>query len=627
MLLRMTRQDDEPTVTERGDVPTVQARPASRSTHRMSADALAAELPPGREGELEHRYDLGERLGVGGMGEILRCQDKRIGRDVALKRLLPDRTNGRHLRRFVREARVQGQLQHPSVVPVHDLGVDSEGNPYFVMKRIRGRTLADIVQKLGREDRETQARFGRRALLSAFGRACLALEYAHERGVVHRDLKPSNLMLGDFGELYVLDWGVAQVDGSTDFATFEGPLSDVAIDDTQEGSFLGTVGYASPEQCRGHKDEIGPAADIYSMGVILYEILTLRRLHRSGSEADRVAVTLRGVHARPSEVDPSIAPELDAICLRATQLDPADRFASMRELHDAVESYLAGERNEELRMQLADEHAARAERALEGPLSLAAREGALRDIGRALALGREKTAQLFLRLLDSPSAETLGAVDAALEDIQNERVRHAMRIGVPNYLLWIALVPLMLWSGVRSPAPLWLAGSFIACAAVCCAIFARRKRIGRAHLYVVFLLNLAAIAAATRVFGPLIIVPQVLLATNFSFCLTNSRIDRAVFATLAVLCVLGPIDLELAGILPSSYAFDARGMHVVPHTLFFPQASTLVLLTVITVGNLISSTLFCGVVRGEIDRAQARSVLQFWHLERLFGLGATPPPR
>jgi serine/threonine protein kinase len=192
------------------------------------------------------------------MGEVLRCRDLRIGRSVAMKRLRAGRSGSRTVRRFFREARVQGRLQHPAIVPVHDLGVDPDGHPYFVMKRVRGRTLAQILSAQARGDSAMLERFGRRALLSAFARACLTLQYAHERGVVHRDLKPANLMLGDFGELYVLDWGLALVDGVADEVDPEVPLDDVSGDMTGEGTVLGTVGYASPEQCRGKRGTVGP---------------------------------------------------------------------------------------------------------------------------------------------------------------------------------------------------------------------------------------------------------------------------------------------------------------------------------------------------------------------------------
>ena len=140
-------------------------------------------------------------------------------------------------------------------------------------------------------------------------------------------------------------------------------------------------------------------------------------------------------------------------------------------------------------------------------------------------------------------------------------------------------------------------------------------------LYVVLLFNLGAIVAASRVLGPLVVVPQVLLATNFSFALTRSLLDRMVFAGLGLVAVLGPLGLERFGIWHGSYVFDAEGLHVVPNALHLPAVPTLVLITLITIANLVSSTLFCGAVRAELERSEARSELQTWHLERLLRTG------
>jgi serine/threonine-protein kinase len=157
--------------------------------------------------EFVARYQAGKRLGEGSMGEVIAARDTRILRNVAMKRLHVEHHNERpDLRdRFLREARVQGQLEHPSVVPVYDLGVDHEGREYFTMKRVRGNTLEQIIRGLRDKDPEFTSKFSRRKLLTAMSRICLAVAFAHERGVVHRDLKPSNIMLGDYGEVHRQD--------------------------------------------------------------------------------------------------------------------------------------------------------------------------------------------------------------------------------------------------------------------------------------------------------------------------------------------------------------------------------------------------------------------------------------
>ena len=317
------------------------------------------------------------------MGEVVLAHDARIGRNVALKRLRTLTPSSEALARFLREARIQARLEHPAIVPVYDLGRDAEGAPYFTMKRLAGVTLLEKLTAVG----HTATTESRQALLRAFVDVCLAADYAHSRGVVHRDLKPSNIMLGDFGEVYVLDWGVARVLGTaavaSDIDTARAPAdSELAIGDispldseTQAGAVLGTPGYMPPEQLTG--DEVKPAADVYALGAILFEILASEPLHPRGTGRD-------GEHARHAErvarasagPDREIPPELDAICVAALAADPAAR-PTARQLADRVQRYLDGDRDVERRRALArDELAARAGRGRER------RSGAPRRCGR-----------------------------------------------------------------------------------------------------------------------------------------------------------------------------------------------------------------------------------------------------
>ncbi|HEX7837328.1 MAG TPA: serine/threonine-protein kinase, partial [Kofleriaceae bacterium] len=219
-------------------------------------------LPP-----LVAGYEIGEMLGRGGMGEVLLGHDGTIGRDIAIKRMRQPDASFEAETRFLREAKIQARLQHPAIVPVHELGRDADGRPYFTMKRLAGRTL---YQLLG----EAPPR-----LLRAFVDVCLAIEFAHSCGVIHRDIKPTNIMLGDFGEVYVLDWGVARVLGEGD----EHPsVRDIvtAPGETQTGAAMGTPGYMAPEQALGYG--ITPAVDVYALGCVLFEILTGEPLHPRG---------------------------------------------------------------------------------------------------------------------------------------------------------------------------------------------------------------------------------------------------------------------------------------------------------------------------------------------------------
>jgi serine/threonine-protein kinase len=244
------------------------------------------------------RYHDIEALGEGGMGEVRLAKDLLIGREVALKAMKPGVGSRSDLRmRFVREARVQGQLEHPSIVPVYDLSPHTEPT-FFTMKRVRGVTLEAILERLAAGDAPTSAVYTRRKLLTAFGSVCLAIDFAHAHGVVHRDLKPANVMLGDFGEVSVLDWGVAKL---ADDAELAGGPADVPVghgDQTEVGAVMGTPGYMPPEQARG--GSVDARSDVYALGAVLFEILTLTPLHAEETGQALIAATLAGAEARPS---------------------------------------------------------------------------------------------------------------------------------------------------------------------------------------------------------------------------------------------------------------------------------------------------------------------------------------
>ncbi|MGH7438364.1 MAG: protein kinase domain-containing protein, partial [Polyangiaceae bacterium] len=320
-----------------------------------------------QSGEAGARYATKSLLGQGGMGEVHLCGDGWIGREVAMKVAREGIAAQPHLRaRFVREALVQGQLEHPGIVPVYDLGSRADGATYFTMKRIHGLTLAAVIEGLRRGDATTVKAYSRRRLLTAMGSVCQAVSFAHSRGVVHRDLKPENIMLGDFGEVYVLDWGVARVleDAWVQRPKVEGV--DVPVGRTLAGAFVGTPGYAAPEQVQGDRT-VGEPSDVYALGAILFELLALAPLHQGASVDALVASTLASGAARPGAKSPHLAipPELDLICARATALEPGDRFPSAREMQEALERFLDGERDAERRRELARAHGDAAAKAFE----------------------------------------------------------------------------------------------------------------------------------------------------------------------------------------------------------------------------------------------------------------------
>ena len=280
------------------------------------------------------RFESGAPIGRGGHGEVRLLRDHRMGRWVAVKTLVASGERAR--RRFLRELRIQGQLEHPAIVPVHDMGIDDQGRPYFTMKVVRGDTLDAIRDGLLRGDPSFVERYPRRRLLNAFVQICFAIDYAHSRGVVHRDLKPENVMLGGFGEVYVLDWGLARV------LRDQAPAGEIAVDFsslTRPGDTMGTTAYAPLEQLRGDED-LDHRADIYALGLVLFEVLTHRRFFEGKTAHEIMFAVMNGATASPREILPEIPIDLDRICARATQQERNARYPSARELAYAVESFL-----------------------------------------------------------------------------------------------------------------------------------------------------------------------------------------------------------------------------------------------------------------------------------------------
>lgn len=280
-----------------------------------------------------HRYVRRAALGRGGMGEVELVLDRGIDRKVAIKRLL--RTDAADVARFVEEARIVGRMEHPNIVPVHDIGVDAQGRAYFVMKYVEGDTLLAVIDKLARGDAETHRRFPFERRLDLFQGLLRALQYAHEHGVLHRDLKPSNIMIGEFGEVMLMDWGIACGFGERS-GTAPGP------------SFAGTLGYMSPEQAHG-RDDLDPRSDIYGAFVVLYELLTLRPWV---PPAERTPEQLLSDGREPpspidasftGSVQPPVPTELRHFLRRGLQPDRARRFAGVPDVLDALQRLRAGE--------------------------------------------------------------------------------------------------------------------------------------------------------------------------------------------------------------------------------------------------------------------------------------------
>lgn len=283
-------------------------------------------------------------IGEGAIGRVLLRYDRHLGREVAVKELREPaegsaeagpRSTARAAR-FLREARVTAQLEHPGVVPVHELGRRPDGTLYYVMKRVRGRTLGEAIAAAP----DVRARL---KLLPHLVDLCQAMAYAHARGVVHRDLKPLNVMVGEFGETVALDWGLAKVRGEADPRAAE-LLADLArigaATETVRGAAMGTPAYMSPEQARGHLDAVDERSDVWSLGAILHELLTGAPPY-AGSAHDVVEAVRAGPPPPPR--GPGIPRELAAVAQKAMRLDPAERYPDARALAADLQAWLAGE--------------------------------------------------------------------------------------------------------------------------------------------------------------------------------------------------------------------------------------------------------------------------------------------
>lgn len=301
------------------------------------------------------RYDLGREIARGGVGRVVEGVDRKLQREIALK-LLPETADAEAVERFVREARISAKLDHPNVVPVYDFG-DMPGTKggrqlYLAMKKVKGRDLGAVLTDLATGDPEVEAQWPPSRLLGVFQDVCLGIAYAHARGVLHRDLKPANVMLGDYGEVLIVDWGLATFTGEAEpvRADASSPLPVPLADLTMVGQVVGTPSYMSPEAAAGRSDAMDERTDVYALGTILYSILTWRAPFEGTSRDDVIAKVKDFRLTPPSRrVEETRGPKpgpvpagLETICLRAMARNPAERFASARELHDAVRQFAEG---------------------------------------------------------------------------------------------------------------------------------------------------------------------------------------------------------------------------------------------------------------------------------------------
>ncbi len=322
-------------------------------------------------GSLSKSYRSKSLVARGGMGAILSVWDEDLRRTLAMKIVLgreeepnaegTPQVGENQLVRFLEEAQITGQLDHPGILPVHDLGIDANGRVYFTMPLVRGQTLKEIFElaRLGEQGWNTTRAIG------VLIKVCEAMAFAHSKAVIHRDIKPANIMVGRFGETYVMDWGLAKVlgrketrstraaaDVGSSMSLVKTDRRDEAASDpnspliTMDGDVVGTPTYMSPEQARGHQAELGPPADVYAVGSMLYQLLTGRApFHEPGTRISLHTVLARlldGPPQRIEEIDKTVVPELTAICEKAMAREPEDRYPGMLELAEDLRAFTEG---------------------------------------------------------------------------------------------------------------------------------------------------------------------------------------------------------------------------------------------------------------------------------------------
>jgi eukaryotic-like serine/threonine-protein kinase len=589
-----------------GIEPTSASGPAGTSATSATEAAVTVSAP---KGALPDRYRLGAQLGAGGMGEVLLATDRQIEREVAIKRMRVAPTRDA-LARFEREAKIQGRLDHPAIVPVHELATDSEGRPFFVMKRLTGTTLADMLA--------SGTPVTRQKLLRAFADVCLAIEFAHERGVIHRDLKPANIMLGDYGEVYVLDWGVARMTSETEQ---EPVVADIAPGDTTPGAtavgaILGTPGYIAPELLRGER--VDGRADVYALGCILFELLSGESLLPRGRAA--LVEALGDVDARPSHRSGGrdVPPELDALCVATTASAP-DARPTARALAERIESYLDGDRDLALRKAVAARHSVVAREALAAGDSEAGRATAMREAGRAIAIDPENrdAAELVARLMLEPPRDVPREVDERVDQIERSTAREKVKLMVGVELSFFLFIPIVLLMGVRSHAAFAV---FIGAIVVNIAATACWQRLGRApserEIYGAAVLFALLVGLMSRLYSPFLLAPAI-SAVSVMLFVVDPRIRWKPISLLYICAVLVPWLLEFTGVL-SETTTSVGGNLLLRSELVsnrMPQSELgLAAFTIALIG--ISAWL-----AGRLAQAHRRAVrsleLQAWHLRQL----------
>ncbi|HUS29268.1 MAG TPA: serine/threonine-protein kinase [Kofleriaceae bacterium] len=589
--------------SDKADQPTIKVA--------ITGDELAGEdrPEPAPNAIVSGRFRLGRRIGKGGMGEVMAARDEQIARDVAVKRMRAANPSEKSIQRFLREAMVQGRLEHPAIVPVHEIGRDSDGLPYFVMKKLTGTSLAKIL--------EDRAHMPLQRVLRAFADVCLAVEFAHVRGIVHRDLKPDNIMLGDYGEVYVLDWGVAKIIGEED-----GEFADIGSGSgehvTRAGTAIGTPGYMAPEQVRGLTD-IDGRADVYTLGCLLFEILSGEPLHPRGQLGMESALT--DIDARPSvrAPDREIAPELDEMCVKATAVARANRTQTARELGERVERFLDGDRDLALRRNLAREHLDRARAAFAND-SEENRRTAMREAAGALALdpALSGAAELVGRLMLEPPRETPIEVKEAMTAVDVHDAKAIAKAGVWAVIGSLLFLPLVWWMAPGSVNGMWVLAVLLAIDGVVAVVAVRAVK-PRPGLVVIA--NTVIVIAVARMFSPILIAPGVAASLGMAMVLTPrfSWLGSPItIGALMVGAMLVPLGLEQLGIVSTTMTVTPHGVVFSGPALDGARSTPTIVVAALYAACLAGASIFAGYQMRTRALTAAHSLqLQAWQLRQL----------
>jgi len=567
------------------------------------------------------RYALGRVLGRGGMGEVRLARDPRVDRDVAVKLMRDPGASEEAVARFLREARVQGRLEHPGVVPVHDLGVDDRGAPYFAMKRLTGTTLADALEAITLGSEDAKARWPRRLLLDRLVDICLAIEFAHERGVVHRDLKPNNIMLGDYGEAYVLDWGIARVGGET--ASI--PAADLGANDpitnptssaqTAVGSMLGTPGYMSPEQMRG--EPVDRRTDVYALGCVLFEILTQHAALPRGHDAYEATLTAGDHRPRARYPNADVPPELDDACARATAPDAERRTPTARELGAAIRAYLDGDRDTARRREIAQAHAEAAAAAWR--TGDAGRADAMREAGQAISIDPNcRAAQDLLReiLFTLPKAR-VAPVDAAVRTERERTARGQLRAAIVVYAAFLAFLLGLVASGTPLSWPLIGVASGLAANLAMMAWMMTRPVIPAFAAYLALAIHGVQLVFAGVLFSPLLVIPAFAIGSLAS-CLSYPLERRPiVIAIVHIIAIAIPFAGERLGWLPATMGTHDDAVVIRPWAVGVSPTAMLGFAIAAVLVQMVIMSLLITSQRDVQERAQEDIHLTKWHLDQL----------